>query len=275
MQVSLVAFIAICACCQSFQIKAVVSNRIKLATMMSSPTDESVDTKMFAQYDELAARLYKNYTPDRQYWLCIAGGPGAGKSTIADSLRTRLDKLADQPGFSVVVPMDGFHYSRQQLREISEQGKYTYEELLARRGSVWTFDGPAVCQALTQAKADRKAILPTYSRVKSDPVPGGVELKEFHKVVIVEGNYMLNYDDPLWAPLQGLFDEKWYVSCADMEDQRQRLMKRHLETWSDEKTRMWGAGEAGALAKADANDVLNAQFIATTAKYADLCIVSV
>jgi hypothetical protein len=37
---------------------------------------------------------------------------------------------------------------------------------------------------------------------------------------------------------------------------------------------MWGPGEAGAAAKADANDMLNAQYIATTAQYADLAIVS-
>ena len=55
-------------------------------------------------------------------------------------------------------------------------------------------------------------ILPTYSRAISDPVPGGVELLESHKVVIVEGNYMLNYDDPLWAPLKDLFDIKVLLS---------------------------------------------------------------
>jgi pantothenate kinase len=46
-------------------------------------------------------------------------------------------------------------------------------------------------------------------------VPGGVELLEVHKVVIVEGNYMLNYDDPLWLPLRDLFDEKVFLTlCA-------------------------------------------------------------
>lgn len=50
--------------------------------------------------------------------------------------------------------------------------------------------------------------LPTYSRALSDPVPGGVELSKSHRVVIVEGNYMLNYDDKLWEPLKDLFDEK-------------------------------------------------------------------
>jgi hypothetical protein len=29
---------------------------------------------------------------------------------------------------------------------------------------------------------------------------------------------MLNYDDPLWAPLRSLFDE-WFLSCEHMEEQ--------------------------------------------------------
>jgi hypothetical protein len=85
---------------------------------------------------------------------------------------------------------------------------------------------------------------------------------------------MLNYEDPLWAPLKDLFEEKWYIACESMENQRERLINRHLETWTPEKTRMWGEGRDGAAKKADANDVLNAEFIATTAKYADLTIVS-
>ena len=52
------------------------------------------------------------------------------------------------------------------------------------------------------------------------------------------------------------------------------MIKRHLQTWSEEKTRMWGAGEEGAARKADANDVLNAEFIEKSAKYADKIIES-
>ena len=67
---------------------------------------------------------------------------------------------------------------------------------------------------------------------------------------------------------------QWYVSCGSIEVQRTRLIQRHLETWSEEKTRMWGEGEVGASKKADANDVLNAQYIVQSAKYADTIIES-
>ena len=57
-----------------------------------------------------------------------------------------------------------------------------------------------------------------------------------------------------------------------MEVQRERLIKRHLETWSEEKTKMWGPGTEGATKKADANDVINAAFIVQTSKFADVMI---
>jgi hypothetical protein len=60
-----------------------------------------------------------------------------------------------------------------------------------------------------------------------------------------------------------------------MDIQRSRLIKRHLETWSEEKSRMWGEGEEGAAKKADANDVPNAIYIQGSAKYADLMIESI
>ena len=53
-----------------------------------------------------------------------------------------------------------------------------------------------------------------------------------------------------------------------------RLIARHLETWNDEKTARWGAGEAGAAARADANDVLNMATIASSAAHAALVIES-
>lgn len=61
-----------------------------------------------------------------------------------------------------------------------------------------------------------------------------------------------------------------------MDEQRRRLINRHLETWTAEKTRMWGEGEEGAARKADANDVLNVQFVEESSrKYADLIVQSV
>ena len=112
-----------------------------------------------------AFRLYYSSLP-----FCV----GAGKSTLSASVASRLDALANVPGFSVVLPMDGFHYSRQQLMDMSrnvtqDPAAPSYEELLARRGSPWTFDAASIVKELTKAKLEGKASLPTYSRQLSDP----------------------------------------------------------------------------------------------------------
>lgn len=109
-----------------------------------------------------------------QCWVGIAGPPGAGKSTLSavstelklychrtclpstlslirrwlrDRLHVHLQAVSslvnEMAGYecSMVIPMDGYHYSRAQLRDIAESNPlYTYESLLARRGSPWTFD---------------------------------------------------------------------------------------------------------------------------------------
>lgn len=156
----------------------------------------------------------------------------------------------------------------------------TYENLLARRGAPWTFDAKACISAFSQARRDGEASLPIYSRKLSDPVPDGVTLSKKNRVVLLEGNYLLAFGDELygWAGMKDVrFDEKWFVECTSMEEQRERLINRHLETWTDEKTKMFGAaGREGAAIKADSNDALNAEWVANASKeHADLRIVNI
>ncbi|KAL1518759.1 hypothetical protein AB1Y20_003043 [Prymnesium parvum] len=229
------------------------------------------DAKMLPTYDRLAARLTERMArapADRPLWIGIAGGPGAGKSTLAAAVSARVNEARGTDA-SVVLPMDGFHYSRAQLRQLDPPDASSY---LPRRGAPWTFDAEGLCAALSSAKRLGHASLPV--RELSDPVPDGVRLLPTHRCVLVEGNYLLMFDDPRWAPLAELWDEKWFVACTDAAEQRRRLIQRHLETWNDEKALRWGPGEAGAAARADANDVKNMQMIASSSKYADLVIES-
>ncbi len=286
--------------------------------------------------DDIYADLTKHlmgYLGDdykQQIWICIAGGPGSGKSTLAAELVKRLNEQSGGNEVSVVLPMDGFHYSRKQLQHIALDSAARHEdkatipggdeypavpvsmdELLARRGAPWTFHSKALCQMLHKAKAFGHGALPVYSRQKSDPVfdisdpKSCAVLCKSHRIVIVEGNYLMldsgsdsapesldpevmssiaaaasetdkvheedNYDTesvsglnadtyaiPYWHHLHALFREKWYLSCESSSQQRQRLVLRHLETWTSEKEKLFGPGEEGAGRKADSNDMLNA-----------------
>mmetsp|Transcript_31186 Transcript_31186/g.64215 ORF Transcript_31186/g.64215 Transcript_31186/m.64215 type:complete len:315 (-) Transcript_31186:390-1334(-) len=254
-----------------------------------------VDDMMVPTYESLAARLIDRYNnavrsktlKNNQLFVCVAGGPGAGKSTLAGEVcrrinekRKSLNHLDGRVDPAVVLPMDGFHYTRAELRAMGESPdvQYTYDELIARRGAPWTFDAEGCIAAFTAARERGWASLPIYSRVKSDPVPDGVTLHPETKIVLLEGNYLLAWDDKRWAPLKTnhVFDETWYISCKSLDEQRERLVKRHLETWSEEKSKMWGDGREGAGAKADANDMLNLMWIDQMSKqYADLEVESV
>ncbi|CAE8592574.1 unnamed protein product [Polarella glacialis] len=147
--------------------------------------------------------------------------------------------------------------------------------MLRRRGAPWTFDAAGLCAALLRARASGAASLPVYSRAVSDPVPNGVQLAASHKVVLVEGNYLLMWGDERWAPLREAFDECWYLRCSSLQEQRERLIARHLQSWTDEKSKLWGEGRTGAASKVDANDFLNLELVEATSKNADRVITSV
>ena len=265
---------------ESFSIMTGVSSNNSLqqhTTFCMSGGDGSsvvvVDELMLETYDKLATRLMKRYEEgiesnnlrNNQLFVCVAGGPGSGKSTLCAAVVQRINDILlkdDSSSPAVVLPMDGYHYSRAQLKSMGESPdiEYTHDELLARRGAPWTFDAESCITAFTQARNNGKATLPIYSRTKSDPVENGVTLHPTTKIVLLEGNYLLAFDDERWNPLQtnNVFDETWYIACKSIEDQRERLVKRHLETWSDEKTKMFGEGVVGGAGnKADANDMLN------------------
>jgi pantothenate kinase len=137
-------------------------------------TMSSVDTLMIKTYEELSRRvlvdILKKTDPNEQYWICLAGGPGAGKSTLSTAVVNRLNELTGLSEFAVVLPMDGFHFSRKQLKKISENAESpTFDELLARRGSPWTFDAKAVCETLIEARKSKegKRVFGTRHRIRN------------------------------------------------------------------------------------------------------------
>ena len=233
-----------------------------------------VDVAMAPTYDRLATKVLDGISsraPDAPpHWIAIGGGPGSGKSTLADAVAARVNAALGlaQPPACVVLPMDGFHYSRAQLRELDPPDA---SEFLPRRGAPWTFDADDCFAQFSAAKRAGEWTLPTYSRELSDPVPGGVQLQRHHKLVLLEGNYLLMRQDPRWAPLDALWDERWFIKCADAAAQRQRLILRH----DLERREIGMLLGLGAAARADANDVLNMELIAPSEAYAELVIESV
>ena len=114
-----------------------------------------VDVGMAPTYDRLATKVLDGISsrgPDSApHWIAIGGGPGSGKSTLADAVAARVNAALGlaQPPACVVLPMDGFHYSRAQLRALDPPDA---SEFLPRRGAPWTFDADDCFAQFSAAK---------------------------------------------------------------------------------------------------------------------------
>lgn len=143
----------------------------------------------------------------------ITGPPGGGKSTLSAAVRERADALLllrgdqkrrrrgdpDQP-LAVVLPMDGFHYTRAQLDAFPDPAAAH-----ARRGAPWTFDAAAFVATVARAResnSDSAAplLVPSFDHAVKDPVEGQIEIGPQAEIVLVEGNYLLLDEEP-WRRL--------------------------------------------------------------------------
>ena len=145
--------------------------------------------------------------------LGIAGGPGTGKSTIAQQLVAALGKAA------AYVPMDGFHMKHAKLESLGTA---------ADKGMPHTFEGAAFADFLGALKSAKGPMSgPGYSRKIEDVVEDAFTVPATTKLLVVEGNYLLLATAPWWR-VKPLLDRAIYLEIP-AEVVRARLMKRHAE----------------------------------------------
>ncbi|XWS31488.1 hypothetical protein CRYUN_Cryun23aG0080700 [Craigia yunnanensis] len=212
------------------RLKVKCSQKREISVLEASSMDEVFDT--LAECILPTSAVASN--PNAKHIVGLAGPPGSGKSTLAVEVTQRINQLWPQkarsfdsqvnpPDVAIVIPMDGFHLYRSQLDAMENP-----EEAHARRGAPWTFDPMLLLNCLKNLRNQGSVYAPSFDHGVGDPIEDDIFVSLQHKVVIVEGNYML-FEEGVWKEISTMFDEKWFID-VDLDTAMQQVLKRHIST---------------------------------------------
>lgn len=200
---------------------------------------------------------YQQLDESQRYLIGIAGIPGSGKTTFAASLAFHLNTLHQKDyhqlypnapdlqltrtrsntngshrrgisdptskGIAFVLPMDGFHLTREQLSAMPNP-----EEAHYRRGAAFTFDAEAYFQTVWKVRKPiepgmRTIWAPSFDHAIKDPVPNDIGISRNARIVIFEGLYTaLSYPAQLTesptVDTQAAVPTAWSEACELMDE---------------------------------------------------------
>lgn len=213
----------------------------------------STVVRMPLTFDDLLHRAASLARPGHRALLGITGGPGAGKTTLAERLTRELN--GDGERWVAHVPMDGFHLADVELDRLGRR---------SRKGAPDTFDAAGYAALLERLRGDEDDVVvyaPGFERTLEQPVAGSIPVPPTARLVVTEGNYLL-VDAGLWPRVRSRLDEVWFCELDERERLR-RLVARHEE---------FGKGHDEAVAWVLGTDQRNADLVTATRRHADLVV---
>ena len=109
-------------------------------------------------------------------------------------------------------------------------------------GRIDTFDADAYLALLRRLREepDQRISAPDFDRTVEEPVADAITVGPEVELVVTEGNYLLDADEP-WPAIRATLDEVWFVELAE-EARFARLLARHVEFGkTEDEARLWMA----------------------------------
>lgn len=203
---------------------------------------------MVTEVDTLIARAREFGRRERRTILGIAGPPGGGKSTLAQTVVAAVGSAA------VLVPMDGFHLAQAELVRLGRRD---------RMGAPDTFDALGYIALLRRLRDRTEEVVyaPEFRREIEEPIAGAIAVPRATPLVVTEGNYLLVPNEP-WAGVRPSLDECWYADL-DEATRLRWLIRRHID---------YGKTPEAAHEWVHRSDQANSAVVAATRNQADVVV---
>ena len=185
--------------------------------------------------EDLVELINRQTSFPSRFILAISGPPGSGKSTISSLIANSLGECAK------IVPMDGFHLENQRLKDLN---------LFHRKGSPKTFDAYGFLELIRNIRKKESLTFPIFNRDADETIKDAETLCPKHKIIIIEGNYLLLNKHP-WSDLKEYFDLSIYLEVSDI-----KLEKRLTDRWIKH-----GLDPISASVRAINNDMANVSYV--------------
>lgn len=210
----------------------------------------SLSEKLPASLVESLAAKVTALADGQRFLLGLTGFPASGKTTLSLALAETINEKL-QSDLAVVVPMDGFHRLNAELKAWG---------LWELKGIPDSFNGEAFVQLLKALREQTATAVgcPAFDRALEEPAENAILVQPRHKLIIVEGNYLLLASNP-WQQVKPLLDEVWYIESS-LAEIKPRLLERHM---------IGGRNPEQAKEKMNSTDLPNAKLIKTSKTMAD------